>query len=135
MAIFSSLVMVYIRQYNHLTTVQEGIVMDNNFLQLISEQNQLKSVKKTNEYTNQYGLSLSDCDVHELMNRRREALVRQQRIEFGGGILEKIIHAFCDSCYIYQDIYAETIARLQDIFYYYKNESMDQLQTYIQCRT
>lgn len=101
--------------------------MDNNFLQLISEHNQLKSVKKTNEYTNQYGLSLSDCDVHELMNRRREALVRQQRIEFGGGILEKIIHAFCDSCYIYQDIYADTIARLQDIFYYYKNESMDQL--------
>ena len=65
--------------------------MDNNFLQLISEQNQLKSVKKTNEYTDQYGLSLSDYDVHELMNRRREALVRQQRIEFGGGILE-IIH-------------------------------------------
>ena len=72
--------------FHVLTIPQNG-----NFLQLISEQNQLKSVKKTNEYTNQYGLSLSDCDVHELMNRRREALVRQQRIEFGGGILE-IIH-------------------------------------------
>ena len=51
----------------------------------------------------------------------------EQRVEFGPGVLDKIIFAFCDSNYIYQDIYAETIARLHEIFYLYKNESMDEM--------
>ena len=48
-------------------------------------------------------------------------------MEFGKGVLEKLVYAFCDSDYIYQENYAETLARLQDIFYLYKNESMDEL--------
>lgn len=38
-----------------------------------------------------------------------------------------MIYAFCDSDYIDQENYAETLARLQEIFYLYKNESMDDL--------
>lgn len=94
---------------------------------LLSEQKQKDLIKQTNEYTNQFGLSLSDCDIQQLLNRRRECLVEQQRVEFGEGILNKIIFAFCDSDYIYQENFTETIARLQDIFYLYKNESMDEL--------
>ena len=49
-------------------------------------------------------------------------------IEIGGiGVIEKLIYAFCDSPYIYQENYADTLSRLQDIFYLYKNESMDEL--------
>ena len=48
-------------------------------------------------------------------------------MEFGKGILDKIIFAFCDSDFIYQESYAETIARLQSIFFLFKNESMDEL--------
>ena len=48
-------------------------------------------------------------------------------MEFGKGILDKIIFAFCDSDFIYQENYAETIARLQSIFFLFKNESMDEL--------
>lgn len=101
--------------------------MDDNFMLLLSEQNRMELIKKTNEYTHQFGLSLTDDDIQELMIRRRECLSEQQRVEFGQGILEKIIFAFCDSDFIYQENYAETIAGLQNIFYLYKNEAMDEL--------
>ena len=48
-------------------------------------------------------------------------------MEFGEGILKKLILAFCDSSYIYQENYVDTLIRLQEIFYLYKNESMDEL--------
>lgn len=97
-----------------------------NVMQHLSEQNQMNLLRKTNAYAEQYGLSLADEDIRELIIRRRERLCEQQRVEFGGGILDKLIFAFCDSDYIYQENYAETIMRLQDIFYLYKNESMDE---------
>lgn len=101
--------------------------MDDSFMLLLSEQNQMDLIRKTNAYTQQFGLSLTDDDIRELLIRRRECLSEQQRVEFGQGILDKIIFAFCDSDFIYQENYAETIAGLQNIFYLYKNESMDEL--------
>ncbi len=101
--------------------------MHDNFIRLLSEQNQENLIKGTNTYTKQYGLCLTDSDVQMLMAGRKECLFEEQRVEFGRGILGKLIFAFCDSDFIYQEIYAETIARLQSIFYLYKNESMDEL--------
>ena len=101
--------------------------MDDSFMLLLSEQNQMDIIRKTNEYANQFGLHLTDYDIQELMIRRRECLAEQKRVEFGKGILDKIIFAFCDSDFIYQETYVETIARLQNIFYLYKNESLDEL--------
>ena len=46
-------------------------------------------------------------------------------MEFGGGILPKLIRAFCDSPYIDRQNYAATLGELQDAFYYFKNESED----------
>jgi len=54
-------------------------------------------------------------------------LREQQRVEFGEGILPRLIFTFCDSPHIYQQNYVETLLRLQDIFYLYKNECMDEL--------
>lgn len=70
---------------------------------------------------------MSEEDVQELMVSHMECLKEEQRIEFGGGITDKLIFAFCDSDYIYQENYVDTIGRLQQIFYLYKNESMDEL--------
>lgn len=33
----------------------------------------------------------------------------------------------CDSPYIYQDNYLDSLERLQEIFYLYKNESLDEI--------
>ena len=101
--------------------------MDKDLAAFMSEQNQIELVRKTNEYTERFGLRLTDLDIQKLMEERRECLAEQRRVEFGTGVLDKIIFAFCDSDYIYQGNYVETIAALQDIFYLYKNESMDEL--------
>ena len=91
----------------------------------MSEQNQIAQVMKENEYTRRFGLTLSQEEAAELVSRRREDLREQQRIEFGEGILTKLTRMFCDSAYIEPEDYAQTLGRLQEIFYLYKNESMD----------
>lgn len=86
-----------------------------------------ESLQKCNEYTQKYGLTLTSKDIISLMESRREALKEQERLELGESILPKLFYAFCDSPFIYQDNYLDTISGLQDIFYLYKNESMDGL--------
>ncbi|MDO5516148.1 MAG: DUF6323 family protein [Clostridium sp.] len=78
-----------------------------------------------NEKTYEYGLKLSDEDVKELINTRQIALNKCGRIEFNGEIIDKIIINFCDSPYISQYNYGDTINELVEIFYEYKNETLD----------
>lgn len=78
-----------------------------------------------NEVTREYGLKLSDKDVKEIIDTRNIALQKSGRIEFNGQIINKIITAFCDSPYISQYNYGETINELVEIFYNYKNETLD----------
>ena len=78
-----------------------------------------------NEVTREYGLKLSEEDVKEIINTRNIALQKSGRIEFNGQIINKIITAFCDSPYISQYNYSDTINELVEIFYNYKNETLD----------
>lgn len=87
----------------------------------------LQTVMDCNSYTKKFGVTLTKEDTLLLLNERNNSLKEQERIEFGEGILHKLIFTFCDSPYIYQDNYVDTLARLQDIFYLYKNESLDEL--------
>ena len=122
---FSRLVVDRDMGYNHSTIGIGGIVMEDYLLAL--SQYRKQEVLRSNEYTCGFGLSLSEQDIEELLIIRRESLEEHQRVEFGKGVLEKLIYAFCDSAYVYQENYADTLSRLQDIFYLYKNESMDEL--------
>ena len=97
------------------------------WMQQLSGQNQLAKILEVNEYTEPFGLALTQEEARMLVQERRNSLKEQQRAEFGGGILPRLIQVFCDSPYIYQEIYAETLVRLQEIFYLYKNESLDEL--------
>ena len=98
-----------------------------NLLEIFSGQNQLQKVLDMNQKTQQFGLVLTEQDAKLLVEARGEELRRQQRVEFGESILSKLIFTFCDSEYIFQDNYVETIIRLQEIFYILKNETMDEL--------
>ena len=84
-----------------------------------------QEVRECNEYSENFGLVLSESEIAELVSCRAEALRASGRIEFGGGILPKLILAFCDSPYINQYNYADTIAELQEAFYWFKTEAMD----------
>ena len=88
---------------------------------------QIKKVIECNQYSKQFGVVLSEEEALALVEERKQSLKDKERVEFGEGILPKLIFAFCDSPYIYQDNYVDTIAALQDIFYLYKNESLDEL--------
>ena len=91
------------------------------------QKQEMQRVISCNERTRQFGLTLTEEDVKGLMVCRTDALKEQRRVEFGGGILPDIIYAFCDSDFISQDNYTETLGQLQEIFYLFKNEAEDEL--------
>lgn len=100
-------------------------------LDIFSNQNQLmvedakNEIRNCNDFTEKFGLILSEKDIEELVQCRLEALKNTGRVEFGGGILPKLIYAFCDSPFIRQDNYETTLVELQEAFYYYKSEALD----------
>lgn len=103
--------------------------MDNIYQLMLQEQQkaELKKIVDSNEKTRAFGLTLSEEQAKELLVSRKNSLADTQRVEFGGSILPKLIHAFCDSQFIEQDNYLMVLTELQEIFYTYKNESMDDL--------
>ena len=72
-----------------------------------------------------YGLILTETDIAGLVELRGQALRGTGRVEFGGGVMPKLIRAFCKSPYVDPYSYAVTLGELQDAFYYFKNESED----------
>ena len=84
-------------------------------------------IKKCNEVTIKYGVTLSDTQIENLNNKRFESLKNTGRVEFGDGVLKELIQAFCDSLYIFQENYEETLEELQEIFYFFKGEAMEQI--------
>ena len=86
-----------------------------------------EELRQTNAVTGQYGLSLSEKQIAEIVEKRFEALEATGRVEFGRGIIKMLIEAFCDSPFIDQENYEETILELLDSFYYFKNESEDRI--------
>ena len=96
--------------------------MDEKWLSLLQEQSQLGRVLKLNQETEKYGLVLNEEEAKLILQERRDVLQKERRVEFGGGVTERIIYEFCDSDFLRQDHYVDTIIRLQEIFYLYKNE-------------
>jgi len=90
-------------------------------------QQSLIEIRKCNDYTSVYGLRLSEPDIKLLVENRKESLTSNGRIEFGGGVIDKLIMEFANSPYIQQDNYVSKIQELQETFYYFKNETLDEL--------
>ena len=101
--------------------------MSKDWIVLLQQKNQLEKVIETNKTTEQFGLVLSEQDAKLILEERKDTLQKQKRVEFGEGIVPKIIYEFCDSNYIDQNNYVDTIIRLQEIFYLYKNEMQDEI--------
>lgn len=101
--------------------------MEKNWMALMQQEGQLSEVKAAGRRAEAYGLSLSERDVRRIVEAARESQREQGRLELGGGIAGRIIAEFCDSAYLTQENYAETIIRLQAIFYLYKNEMDDEI--------
>lgn len=96
-------------------------------LQLQNQKTELTKILSFNTHSSRYGLTLSEKEAHMLQVSRNESLRELRRIETGEGILPKIIYTFCDSPYLEQDTYLETLIKLQEIFFVFKNETLDQV--------
>lgn len=101
--------------------------MDRNWIALMDLENQVAEVMETNQTAARYGLILSEEEARLILQERISVLKTQRRVEFGGGITARLLYEFCDSEYIDQNNYVETVIRLQEIFYLYKNEMNDEI--------
>lgn len=102
--------------------------MDNNHKLSLTNVQKLQTIsnlRACNEFTTRFGIALTEEMIISLTNKRFESLKEMGRIEFGQGILKELIFAFCDSPFITQDTFEETIIQLQEIFYYFKTEAME----------
>lgn len=100
-----------------LTLIPSNVMLERTATELV----------RCNEITTQFGLKLSQQQAKELVCTRTESLKRNGRIEFMGGVLEKLIIAFCDSPFLSQTDYASILNELVETFYYFKNETLDEL--------
>lgn len=97
------------------------------WMMALQEKNQLAKIVEVNQVTEKYGLTLSEEEAELVLAQKNNALRVQRRVEFGEGITPRIIYEFCDSDFIDQDNYVDTLVRLQEIFYAYKNEMQDEI--------
>lgn len=100
---------------------------------VLSQGGALSAVQQTqellacNETTAAYGLQLTPQQAQALLDTRSAALRKTGRVELGGSILQKVVLTFCDSPYLMQESYEETLHQLVDAFYYFKNETEDRV--------
>lgn len=88
---------------------------------------QVEELLACNADSSPYGLRLNAGEAAQLLECRSQALRSAGRVELGGGILPRLIRAFCASPYLEQDSYAETLAQLQEAFYFCKSEARERL--------
>ena len=85
----------------------------------------VNSILACNGQTSQYGLTLTAEQAAALVISRSDSLKASGRVEFGGGVIEKIIQAFAESPYINIENYEETLHRIINIFYSFKSETWE----------
>ena len=78
-----------------------------------------------NAETESHGLRLSPAQAVALRQAETAALDRTGRIEFGDGAAQALILAFCTSPYLTQESYESTLHELIELFYTFKNETLD----------
>jgi hypothetical protein len=102
----------------------EGAMKDNGF-SLVPVRDRAAKIMRCNETTQKFGIKLSGNDALSLLAASERALKRSGRVEFEGGAVESLLSAFCDSPYLGQENFAETMEDIIDIFYEFKTDSLD----------
>lgn len=85
---------------------------------------ELMELSKTTE---EYGIVLSEKDCAEIAEFRTAALAENERIEIGIGAVKRIIEEFCESGYVSQSNFKETVEGLLECFYTIKSETDDKV--------
>lgn len=91
----------------------------------IMEGQAVDKILACNEEIGKYGLVLTKQQALALVKTCTNALRENKRIELNGGIVDKLILAFCNSPYIEKDTYEDTLHELINLFYELKNNTWD----------
>ena len=86
-----------------------------------------KALRQAETAAERFGLRLAPEAYERLGAERRRALRETRRLELGDGILPALMLAFCDSPYLTQAHWEESLTELQSLFYQFKNETRDAL--------
>lgn len=97
------------------------------FTSSLIQKKAVNEILKCNDFTIKYNLVLSPEQAVELAETQNLILKENGRLDFGGGVIDKMIKQFCDSPYISMQNYTETLNELIELFYYYKNETQDRI--------
>lgn len=102
-------------------------MMHLNDLSGVLSSSSIVALQNANQIAERYGMALQEAQITALVEARNQSLINNGRIEFGCTLLPRLIVAFCDSPYITQYDFFDTLAALQDLFYTFKNELNDTL--------
>ncbi|MGI6642550.1 MAG: DUF6323 family protein [Bacillota bacterium] len=91
----------------------------------LSTKQAILEITRQNELTVSHGLLLTERQAMELLETRSCSLKDTGRLEFGAGAIGRLIQEFSSSPYVSPDNYLETLHELIEIFYYFKNETLD----------
>jgi len=86
-----------------------------------------EELESCNRVISRHGITLSQQDIQTLVVGRLDALQETERVEFGGGVAKELVLAFAGSAFVSQESFVETVLDLQDLFYEFKNESLEQI--------
>ena len=98
-----------------------------NSMDSLMKEMQTNEILKVNEKTEKYGLTLTAEDAVEIVEIRNHLLRSYGRVELDMEATKKLIHCFSTSPFINQEDYAASLKELQEIFYYLKNETADEI--------
>ena len=87
----------------------------------------IRELEICNAAIGRYGLALSATDIQALVTGRIEALDETERVEFGSGIAKDLVLGFAGSPFVAQTTFTQTLLELQELFYEFKNESLEQI--------
>ncbi len=106
---------------NYLAVFQSGGISE------IEKRYVAKELMLLGEKTAEYGITLSEKDCVDIAECRYESLKENERIEVGLGATQRIIEEFCDSGYVSQVNFRETVEGLLECFYMIKTETDDRV--------
>jgi len=86
-----------------------------------------RELESCNQVTQRYGITLSPQDIQALVVGRLDALRETERVEFGRGVAKDLVLGFCGSPYVSNDAFVQTVVELQELFYQFKSESLEQI--------
>ena len=98
-----------------------------NAIALRAQEQFLEELRTLNDTSARFGLRLSETGMQELARARTQALSDHGRVELGASAVRAIADGFCDSPYLLQEDYEDTLLELVDAFYYFKNACAEQL--------